>query len=174
MRCWCRCSASSWRLRGSSQLLRTIDLVRGGLNPQLEIQGVVLTMYDKRNKLSDQVASEVAASSASKVYQTVIPRNVRLSEAPSFGKPALIYDHKCSGSQAYLRLAKEVVQRERQRTCRVNQNCETDAVGPWPVGANRARCRRRNAMNSGKVRPSAPTDVDEIGTIEIEPRPHCA
>jgi chromosome partitioning protein len=103
-------------LEGLSQLLRTVDLVRNALNPQLEIQGVVLTMYDKRNNLSDQVASEVRSFFGAKVYQTVIPRNVRLSEAPSFGKPALLYDHKCSGSEAYIKLASELLQRERERT----------------------------------------------------------
>jgi chromosome partitioning protein len=102
-------------LEGLSQLLRTVDLVRNALNPQLEIQGVVLTMYDKRNNLSDQVASEVRSFFGAKVYQTVIPRNVRLSEAPSFGKPALLYDHKCSGSEAYIKLASELLQRERER-----------------------------------------------------------
>ncbi|MBN9319149.1 MAG: ParA family protein [Caulobacterales bacterium] len=102
-------------LEGLTQLLRTIDLVRGSLNPNLEIQGVVLTMYDKRNRLSDQVAADVRAHFGSLVYETVIPRNVRVSEAPSFGKPVLVYDLKCAGSQAYLKLAREVVRRERQR-----------------------------------------------------------
>jgi chromosome partitioning protein len=103
-------------LEGLSQLLRTIDLVRSNLNPDLEIQGVVLTMYDKRNNLSDQVANEVRSFFGAKVYQTVIPRNVRLSEAPSFGLPAILYDHKCSGSEAYIMLAQELMQRERERT----------------------------------------------------------
>ncbi|MBI1340595.1 AAA family ATPase [bacterium] len=103
-------------LEGLSQLMRTVDLVRGGLNPDLEIQGVVLTMYDRRNNLSDQVAGEVRSFFGAKVYQTVIPRNVRLSEAPSFGKPAILYDHKCPGSEAYIRLASELLQRERERT----------------------------------------------------------
>jgi chromosome partitioning protein len=102
-------------LEGLSQLMRTVDLVRGSLNPTLEIQGVVLTMYDKRNSLSDQVAEDVRSHFGDKVYETVIPRNVRVSEAPSFGKPVLIYDLKCAGSQAYLKLAKEVVARERAR-----------------------------------------------------------
>ncbi|OJU07987.1 MAG: chromosome partitioning protein ParA [Caulobacterales bacterium 68-7] len=102
-------------LEGLTQLLRTIDLVRGSLNPNLEIQGVVLTMYEKRNRLSDQVAADVRAHFGSLVYETVIPRNVRVSEAPSFGKPVLVYDLKCAGSQAYLKLAREVVRRERQR-----------------------------------------------------------
>jgi chromosome partitioning protein len=102
-------------LEGLSQLMRTIDLVRGSLNPRLEIQGIVLTMYDRRNSLSEQVAGDVRAHFGETVYQTVIPRNVRVSEAPSFGKPVLVYDLKCAGSQAYLRLAREVVLRERRR-----------------------------------------------------------
>ncbi|MEO0465400.1 MAG: ParA family protein [Pseudomonadota bacterium] len=100
-------------LEGLSQLLRTVEIVRSGLNPDLEIQGVVLTMYDRRNNLSDQVADEVRAFFGNKVYNTVIPRNVRLSEAPSFGKPALLYDYRCPGSEAYIRLASEVLQREK-------------------------------------------------------------
>jgi chromosome partitioning protein len=102
-------------LEGLSQLMRTIDLVRGSLNPALELQGVVLTMYDRRNSLSQHVASDVRSHFGQTVYQTVIPRNVRVSEAPSFGKPALVYDLKCAGSQAYLKLAREVVLRERDR-----------------------------------------------------------
>ena len=102
-------------LEGLSQLMRTVELVRGSLNPSLELQGVVLTMYDRRNSLSDQVAKDVRAHFGDKVYETVIPRNVRVSEAPSFGKPVLIYDLKCAGSQAYLKLAREVVNRERAR-----------------------------------------------------------
>ncbi len=105
-------------LEGLTQLMRTVDLVRGSLNPRLEIQGVVLTMYDRRNSLSDQVAQDVRSHFGDKVYETMIPRNVRVSEAPSFGKPVLVYDLKCSGSQAYLKLAREVVGRERAR--RVN------------------------------------------------------
>lgn len=100
-------------LEGLSQLLRTIDLVKGSLNPTLEIQGVVLTMFDKRNNLSDQVAADVRKHLGEKVYQTVIPRNVRISEAPSHGLPAIVYDHKCAGSQAYIRLASELMHRER-------------------------------------------------------------
>ena len=102
-------------LEGLSQLMRTVDLVRGSLNPSLELQGVVLTMFDRRNSLSEQVATDVRAHFGDKVYDTVIPRNVRVSEAPSFGKPVLIYDLKCAGSQAYLKLAREVVNRERAR-----------------------------------------------------------
>jgi chromosome partitioning protein len=107
-------------LEGLTQLMRTIELVRGSLNAQLEIQGVVLTMYDRRNSLSDQVARDVRAHFGDKVYDAVIPRNVRVSEAPSFGKPALIYDLKCAGSQAYIRLAREVVVRERARRALVS------------------------------------------------------
>ena len=102
-------------LEGLSQLMRTIDMVKQSLNPSLEIQGLVLTMFDRRSALSGQVANDVRAHFGDKVYDSVIPRNVRVAEAPSFGKPALIYDLKCAGSQAYLRLAKEVVKRERQR-----------------------------------------------------------
>jgi len=100
-------------LEGLSQLLRTIELVKGSLNPSLEIQGIVLTMFDKRNKLSDQVAADVRAHLGDKVYQTVIPRNVRISEAPSHGLPAIVYDHRCAGSEAYIKLASEIIQRER-------------------------------------------------------------
>jgi chromosome partitioning protein len=105
-------------LEGLTQLMRTIDLVHGSLNPRLEIQGVVLTMYDRRNSLSEQVARDVRAHFGETVYSTVIPRNVRVSEAPSFGKPVLVYDLKCAGSQAYLKLAREVVVRERERRAR--------------------------------------------------------
>jgi chromosome partitioning protein len=102
-------------LEGLSQLLRTIDLVRGSLNPALEIQGVVLTMFDKRNNLSEQVAEDVRQHLGEKVYQTIIPRNVRISEAPSHGLPALLYDLKSAGSQAYIKLAGELIQREKSR-----------------------------------------------------------
>jgi chromosome partitioning protein len=102
-------------LEGLSQLLKTLELVRGGLNPKLEIQGIILTMFDKRNNLSDQVAADVRAHLGDKVYQTVIPRNVRISEAPSHGLPALVYDLRCPGSQAYIKLAGEMIQRERAR-----------------------------------------------------------
>jgi len=102
-------------LEGLSQLLKTIDLVRANLNPTLEIQGIILTMFDKRNKLSDQVAADVRENMGEKVYSTVIPRNVRISEAPSHGLPALVYDLKCPGSQAYIKLAGELIQRERLR-----------------------------------------------------------
>ncbi|MEA1831162.1 ParA family protein [Methylobacterium durans] len=99
-------------LEGLSQLLRTVEQVRGALNPRLTIQGIVLTMFDPRNNLSAQVVADVRGFMGEKVYETMIPRNVRVSEAPSHGKPVLLYDLKCAGSQAYLRLASEVIQRE--------------------------------------------------------------
>jgi len=99
-------------LEGLSHLMRTIERVQKVFNPILEIQGIVLTMYDKRNNLSDQVASDVREYFGDKVYKTVIPRNVKVSEAPSYGKPVLMYDMKCAGSQAYLHLAGEVLRRE--------------------------------------------------------------
>jgi chromosome partitioning protein len=100
-------------LEGLSQLLKTVERVRTTLNPRLAIQGVVLTMFDKRNSLSEQVAADVRGVLGEKVYDTVIPRNVRISEAPSYGKPVLLYDHTCVGSQAYIKLASEVIRRER-------------------------------------------------------------
>ena len=99
-------------LEGLSQLLKTVEQVRRSLNPSLTIHGIVLTMYDPRNSLAGQVVADVRAFMGDKVYETVIPRNVRVSEAPSHGKPVLLYDLKCMGSQAYLKLASEVIQRE--------------------------------------------------------------
>jgi chromosome partitioning protein len=101
-------------LEGLSQLLKTVEQVRETLNPTLTIHGIVLTMFDARNNLSGQVVADVREFMGSKVYDTVIPRNVRVSEAPSYGKPVLVYDLKCVGSEAYLRLATEVIQRERE------------------------------------------------------------
>ncbi|MGH6877855.1 MAG: ParA family protein [Rhizomicrobium sp.] len=103
-------------LEGLSQLLKTVERVRANFNPRLQIQGIVLTMFDKRNRLSDQVAADVRKHMGDKVYNTVIPRNVRISEAPSHGLPALVYDLRCPGSQAYIRLAGELIQRERMGT----------------------------------------------------------
>ncbi len=102
-------------LEGLSQLLETVGHVRSTLNPDLDIQGIVMTMYDSRNNLAHQVVEDVRSHLGDKVYRTLIPRNVRVSEAPSYGKPAILYDLRCSGSQAYLRLASEVIQRERER-----------------------------------------------------------
>ena len=101
-------------LEGLSQLLSTVDQVKKTLNPHLTIHGVVLTMFDPRNNLATQVVQDVRQFMGEKVYETVIPRNVRVSEAPSHGKPVLLYDLKCTGSQAYLKLASEVIQRERR------------------------------------------------------------
>jgi chromosome partitioning protein len=100
-------------LEGLSQLLKTVEQVKATLNPDLTIHGVVLTMYDARNNLAGQVVADVREFMGEKVYETVIPRNVRVSEAPSYGKPVLLYDLKCHGSQAYLRLASEIIQREK-------------------------------------------------------------
>src|SRR5690606_36034590 len=101
-------------LEGLSQLLQTVEQVKASLNPELSIHGIVLTMYDARNNLSGQVVADVRAHMGAAVYETIIPRNVRVSEAPSYGKPVLLYDFKSTGSQAYLRLAAEIIQRERQ------------------------------------------------------------
>jgi chromosome partitioning protein len=101
-------------LEGLSQLLQTVSSVKSTLNPDLMIHGIVLTMHDSRNNLSNQVVADVRANSKQKVYDTVIPRNVRVSEAPSYGKPVLVYDLKCVGSEAYLRLATEIIQREKE------------------------------------------------------------
>jgi chromosome partitioning protein len=101
-------------LEGISQLKQTIDQIKATLNPALEIQGVVLTMHDARTSLSKEVATEVRAFFGAKVYETMIPRNVRVAEAPSHGKPILLYDYDCPGSQAYIKLATEIIERERR------------------------------------------------------------
>ena len=98
-------------LEGLSQLLTTIERVRARFNPELRILGIALTMYDRRNRLSEQVSQDVRATLGAVVFQTVIPRNVRLSEAPSHGVPALIYDYRCAGSEAYMALARELIAR---------------------------------------------------------------
>ncbi|GAA4215850.1 ParA family protein [Sphingomonas endophytica] len=98
-------------LEGLSQLLNTVERIRSRFNPSLAILGVALTMYDRRNRLTEQVSTDVRAVLGNVVFDTVIPRNVRLSEAPSHGLPALIYDHKCSGSEAYIALARELIRR---------------------------------------------------------------
>jgi chromosome partitioning protein len=99
-------------LEGISHLVRTIERVRRAFNPGLEIQGIVLTMFDKRNRLSEAVANDVRAHFGERVFRTVIPRNVRISEAPSHGRPVLIYDTACAGAQAYIHLAGEVLRRD--------------------------------------------------------------
>jgi chromosome partitioning protein len=98
-------------LEGLSQLLQTVDRIRARFNPGLSILGVVLTMFDRRNRLTDQVSADVRQCLGPVVFDAVIPRNVRLSEAPSHGLPALVYDHRCSGSVAYIELAREVIAR---------------------------------------------------------------
>lgn len=102
-------------LEGLSQLLQTVERIRARFNRELSVMGVVLTMYDRRNKLTEQVSDDVRACLGNVVFETVIPRNVRLSEAPSHGLPALIYDHRCSGSQAYINLARELISRLPER-----------------------------------------------------------
>ncbi|MFM2044866.1 MAG: hypothetical protein RLY86_3442 [Pseudomonadota bacterium] len=104
-----------YALEGLSHLVRTIERVKRAFNPSLDIGGVVLTMFDRRNNLSDMVAADVRGFFGDKVYETVIPRNVRVSEAPSHGKPVLIYDYRSAGAQAYIHLAGEVLKRERKR-----------------------------------------------------------
>jgi chromosome partitioning protein len=101
-------------MEGLSQLLKTIREVRESVNTELAIHGIVMTMYDARNNLANQVVADVRAHLGDLVYETMIPRNVRLSEAPSYGKPALLYDIKCAGSQAYLRLVSELIDREQR------------------------------------------------------------
>jgi len=103
-----------YALEGLSQLMRTIETVRQRLNPSLGLQGIVLTMYDNRNRLSEQVANDVRSHLGKLVYHTVIPRNVRVSEAPSFGQPVLMYDLKCAGAQAYIALAAELLNQEKE------------------------------------------------------------
>ncbi|MEK6746483.1 MAG: ParA family protein [Pseudomonadota bacterium] len=104
-----------YALEGLSHLIRTVELVRGSLNSNLSIQGIILTMYDRRNKFTEQIESDVREYFGDKVYSSVIPRNVRMSEAPSHGKPALIYDMNCAGSKAYIQLASELLKREHSR-----------------------------------------------------------
>ncbi|TVQ84567.1 MAG: ParA family protein [Micavibrio sp.] len=102
-----------YALEGLAHLVRTIERVRSGFNPSLKLEGIVLTMFDKRNNLSGQVEDDVRAHFGDTVYKTVIPRNIRISEAPSFGLPAIVYDMRCPGSQAYIRLAREVLRRRK-------------------------------------------------------------
>ena len=110
--------AEFYALQGLTHLLDTLERVKRALNPRLTIQGIVLTMYDRRNNLSDMVAADVRAHLGAKVYETVIPRNVRVSEAPSHGKPVLLYDMRCAGSQAYIHLAGEILRREQDTATR--------------------------------------------------------
>ncbi len=107
-----------YALEGLSHLMRTVERVKQNLNPSLELQGIVLTMYDGRNSLCGQVAEDVRGFLGDKVYDTVIPRNVRVSEAPSYGKPVLLYDHRCAGAKAYIHLAGEMLRRENTNRAR--------------------------------------------------------
>ena len=100
-----------YALEGLAQLLKTVEAVKSNLNPNLELEGVVLTMYDSRNRLSEDVIYDARKHLGNKVFDTIIPRNVRLSEAPSHGLPAILYDRKCMGSEAYINLAKEFINR---------------------------------------------------------------
>jgi chromosome partitioning protein len=101
-------------LEGISQMMRTIDMVRRGFNPALRLQGIVLTMFDRRNNLSELVAADARGFFGHQVYETVIPRNIRVSESPSHGKPVLLYDFRSPGAQAYVKLAGELLRRERE------------------------------------------------------------
>jgi chromosome partitioning protein len=128
-------------LEGLSQLLQTVASVKDALNPDLIIHGIVLTMHDARNNLSNQVVADVRANSGQKVYSTIIPRNVRISEAPSYGKPVLVYDLKCVGSEAYLRLATEIIAREKELIAgavpvATNEPSEPPATETVSVAAN--------------------------------------
>lgn len=104
-----------YSLEGLSHLLKTIEIIEKKLNPNIKIGGILFTMYDKRNRLTEQVERDVRSCLGNMVYNTVIPRNVRVSEAPSHGKSVIIYDHKCSGSLAYMKLAKEIILKEKRQ-----------------------------------------------------------
>ena len=103
-----------YALEGLTQLLKTLDLVKNNFNPQIDLQGILLTMYDKRNKICEMVAVDVKTHFGDKVFKTIIPRNVRVSEAPSYGQPVLMYDISCPGSQAYAALAGEIINQEKE------------------------------------------------------------
>ncbi len=110
-----------YALEGVSQLTKTVKLVQKHYNPKLKIHGIVLTMYDKRNRITRLVEKDVRGYFKDKVYTTTIPRNVKLSEAPSYGLPALVYDMKCAGAQSYIKLAREILNREKQENCSITQ-----------------------------------------------------
>jgi len=124
--------AEFYALEGLTHLLRTIERVRQSFNAELTIHGVVLTMFDRRNNLCDMVAADVRSHLGTVVYETVIPRNVRVSEAPSHGKPVLLYDHRCAGAKAYIHLAGEILRREAAESDRPVSGVAA------PVGAERA------------------------------------
>ena len=138
-----------YALEGLSHLMRTIDLIRNKLNASLELQGVVLTMYDARNKLSSLVEADARQHLGDVVYDTIIPRNVRLSEAPSHGKPVLLYDDRCIGSKAYLHLAQEMLTRER-RVVPVASSSSPKAT-PQRSGAVQVRDRAALRREGGVV-----------------------
>jgi chromosome partitioning protein len=117
-----------YAMEGLGHLMATIDLVRRGLNPELRLEGILLTMFDARNRLSHQVSEEVKRYFSERVFKTIVPRNVRLSESPSFGKPALLYDKSSSGSVAYLDLAKEMIKRDKEEK-RATQKPKKDEAG---------------------------------------------
>ena len=119
-------------LEGLSQLIKTVEQVKETLNPDLIIHGIVLTMYDARNNLANQVVADVREFMGRKVYDTIIPRNVRVSEAPSYGKPVLVYDLKCVGSEAYLRLATEIIQREKELRADTSEPPDLTPAQPPP------------------------------------------
>jgi chromosome partitioning protein len=123
-----------YALEGLSHLVKTIERVKQHFNPKLDIHGVLLTMYDPRNRLSGAVADDVREFFGEKVYNTVIPRNVKLSEAPSYGLPAIVYDMKCPGAQAYIRLAGEIIRRE--KTIALAQNLE-ESPAPTQIENNK-------------------------------------
>jgi chromosome partitioning protein len=118
-------------LEGLSQLLTTVEYVRATLNPTLAIHGILLTMFDQRNGIAGQIEADVRAHMGQMVYDTVVPRNIRVAESPSHGKPVLLYDLKCAGSQAYLRLASEIIHREARATASAGgKRCGHEAVPP--------------------------------------------
>jgi len=128
------CTCEFFALEGLSHLLNTVNLVKENLNTHLAIKGVVLTMYDKRNRLTEQVEADVRAHLPHYVFKTVIPRNVKVSEAPSHGKPALIYDFRCPGSQSYIHLAREFFTENRTfNPCRIRNFMET-TIKNRPLG----------------------------------------
>jgi chromosome partitioning protein len=117
-----------YAMEGLAHLMRTVQLVKANLNPELDIQGIVLTMYDRRNKFTEQIEAEVRGYFGKQVYNSVIPRNIRMSEAPSHGKPALIYDMNCAGSKAYIALASELLKRERLRTKELTEAAQEEVA----------------------------------------------
>jgi chromosome partitioning protein len=125
-----------YALEGISGLIRTIEMVKRGLNPGLRLQGIVLTMFDRRNNLSDLVAADARGFFGSAVYETVIPRNIRISEAPSHGKPVLLYDFRSPGAQAYVRLAGELLRRERPADPQAAAPPGPAPPGPTPPGTD--------------------------------------